>query len=80
MVRFGKREKTDNNPDPGWYYCVKHRRVEHGEVCRAIDRLGPYPDEETASRALEIARARTEAEDAKDAVWNEGRARGGEDS
>lgn len=76
MVRNGERTDNDGNPDPGWYYCVKHQRVEHGRLCRAIDRMGPYPDEETASHALEIARARTEAEDARDADWDAGRAKG----
>lgn len=73
MVRDDKHTPKDNNPDPGWYYCTKHGRVEHGQVCRAADRLGPYPDEETASHALEIARARTAAEDARDADWDSGR-------
>jgi hypothetical protein len=62
----------DNNPDPGWYYCTKHGRVEHGDnVCRAADRLGPYPDEATAARALEIARERTEAWDRDTKRWND---------
>lgn len=56
-------------PD-GWYYCLKHRKVEHGNVCRALDRLGPYPDKATASRALEIARERTKAADAAEREWN----------
>lgn len=61
---------TDNNPDPGWWYCNKHNRVEHGRVCRAIDRMGPYPDRETAARALEIAKERTKAADDADRRWN----------
>lgn len=62
---------ADNNPDPGWYFCTKHNRVEHGEVCPAIDRLGPYPDRETAENALEIARKRTEAWDKSERDWDE---------
>jgi hypothetical protein len=61
---------TDNNPDPGWWYCNKHNRVEHGKVCRAIDRMGPYPDRETAARALEIAKERTKAADEADRRWS----------
>jgi hypothetical protein len=61
---------ADNNPDPGWYYCTKHNTVEHGNVCRSLDRLGPYPDKETAARALEIARARTEAWDKAERDWD----------
>jgi hypothetical protein len=49
-----------------WYYCLKHNTVEPYEGCRAADRLGPYPDRDTAARALEIARERTEEEDRKD--------------
>lgn len=52
-----------------WYYCLKHRRVEPYEGCRAADRLGPYPDRETAARALEIARERTEEADRYDRAW-----------
>jgi len=62
---------ADNNPDPGWYYCTKHGTVEHGDVCRAADRLGPYPDRETASRALEIARERSAAWDKAEREWND---------
>lgn len=63
---------TDSNPDPGWYYCTKHNRVEHGQTCRAADLLGPYPDKATAERALEIARERTQAADEADRRWNNG--------
>jgi hypothetical protein len=62
---------VDNNPDPGWYFCTKHNRVEHGEVCKAADRLGPYPDKETAERALDIAKARTEAWDKAERAWDD---------
>ncbi|KEI45352.1 hypothetical protein [Saccharopolyspora rectivirgula] len=53
-----------------WYYCLKHHKVEPEAGCRALNRLGPYPDRETASQALEIARARTEAADEADRRWN----------
>jgi hypothetical protein len=53
-----------------WYYCLNHKTVEQAEGCRAVDRLGPYPDRETASRAVELARERTEQEDRRDAEWN----------
>jgi hypothetical protein len=54
-----------------WFYCLKHRSVEPWEGCRAEDRLGPYPDRETAARALDIARERTEAWDEADREWEE---------
>ncbi|TCP48650.1 hypothetical protein EV191_110211 [Tamaricihabitans halophyticus] len=68
MSLFGRRSKSAE-PDLNWYYCVRHARPERGDqLCKAIDRLGPYPDEETAWHALEIAKARTEVEDARDAA------------
>ena len=57
--------------DEQWFYCLKHGTVEGREGCRAADRLGPYPDRETAARALEIARERTEAADRADREWDE---------
>jgi uncharacterized membrane protein len=62
---------VDNNPDPGWYFCTKHNTVEHGNVCRAADRLGPYPDKETASRALDIAKERSAAWDKAEREWDD---------
>jgi hypothetical protein len=57
--------------DQQWFYCLKHGTVEPAEGCRADDRLGPYPDEATAARALDIARERTEAADRADREWAE---------
>lgn len=54
-----------------WFYCLKHATVEPAHGCRGADRLGPYPDRESAAQALEIARARTEAADAADREWQE---------
>ncbi|MFE0026758.1 hypothetical protein [Amycolatopsis sp. NPDC059021] len=62
---------NDPNPDPGWYYNTRTNEVEHLERSRSVDLLGPYPDEATARRALEIARERTRAADAADAAWND---------
>jgi hypothetical protein len=63
--------------DEQWFYCLKHGTVEPAEGCRAADRLGPYPDRETAALALDIARERTEAADRADREWAE---RGARDS
>jgi hypothetical protein len=54
----------------GWYFCLKHREVEPKAGCRAAERLGPYPDKDTAARALEIAHERTKAADEADRRWN----------
>ncbi|MGW3471328.1 hypothetical protein ACWDKQ_23365 [Saccharopolyspora sp. NPDC000995] len=56
--------------DGSWYFCLKHRHVEPKAGCRAAERLGPYPDRETAARALEIAEERTKAADDGDRRWN----------
>lgn len=50
--------------DDGWWFCLKHSRVEHGAGCPNSQRLGPYADEATAARALSIAAERNEE-------WNE---------
>lgn len=60
-------------PRGGWYYCLRHDQVEPKAGCRAADRLGPYPDRETAARALEIAKQRTQAADEADERWNDER-------
>lgn len=60
---------NDPNPPDGWWYNTRTGQVEHGDLDRSIDRLGPYPDRATAERALEIARERTRAEDARDRDW-----------
>lgn len=63
---FGRKRSGEDDHRDEWYFCITHRRVEGWDGCRAIERLGPYPDRETAARALEIARERTEAEDRRD--------------
>ncbi|MFI6362615.1 hypothetical protein ACIBG0_07665 [Nocardia sp. NPDC050630] len=55
-----------------WYYCLKHQRAESGKQCWFRDRMGPYPDQATAERALEIVHARNAREDARDRNWRDG--------
>lgn len=52
-----------------WFFCLLHNEVEQEAGCRAGDRLGPYPDRETAARALQIANERTEQADRDDRDW-----------
>ncbi|MGX7825073.1 hypothetical protein ACTG9Q_08260 [Actinokineospora sp. 24-640] len=59
----------DANPPEGWWYNTRTGEVEHGQLARSIDRLGPYPDRESAARALETARERTQAADRADRAW-----------
>lgn len=64
--------------DEGWYYSLTDGRVVRAdEGVRAADRLGPYPDRETAARALEIARERTESQDKADREWRDGPSKSG---
>ena len=55
---------------PPWWWCLEHSRVEAPEGCANIVRLGPYATREEASRALELARERTESWD-HDPAWND---------
>lgn len=55
-----------------WYYCLKHQRAERGRQCWFRDRMGPYPDQATAARALEIVRERNATQDAADRAYREG--------
>ncbi|MBP2473880.1 hypothetical protein JOF53_002752 [Crossiella equi] len=54
----------------GWYFCLKHREVEHGAGCKAANRMGPYPDRATAERALDISKERNEAADEQRRDWD----------
>ena len=55
----------------GYWYCVKHKTVEHGaDVCPPIDRLGPFDTREEAQHALEKAQERNEEWD-NDPNWND---------
>ncbi len=58
-----------------WFWCFVHETVEPLEGCRAADRLGSYPDRESAAHALELAHQRTAANDAADDAWEERGAR-----
>lgn len=51
-----------------WYYQISTGDVTRGKVANVFDRMGPYPDEATARRALEIAAARNAAADEQDDV------------
>ena len=51
----------------GWWWCLRHSRVERGPGCPNKERLGPYATEHEAATVLERTAARTAAEDARDA-------------
>ena len=58
--------------DDGWYYDVRTGKVSQGKDPHALNRMGPYPDKETAQRALDIAAERNKAADAADDDWKNG--------
>ena len=54
-----------------YFFCLKHHRVEpRADACVAKDRLGPYPSEAEAARALEKVEERNEEWD-NDPRWND---------
>ncbi|MGB3699410.1 MAG: hypothetical protein WBA05_18455 [Gordonia sp. (in: high G+C Gram-positive bacteria)] len=52
--------------DDQWYFDVASGKVTQGKVGHVFNRMGPYPDEATARRALDIAAARNAAADDQD--------------
>ena len=56
--------------DAEYWFCLKHHTVEPREGCKNADRLGPYPTQAEASRALEKVEERNEAWD-NDPNWND---------
>ena len=62
-----------------FWWCLTHGAVEGSATddsgCANMDRLGPYDSREQAAAALERARARTAANDARDEAedgWGKG--------
>lgn len=58
--------------DEGFYYCLKHHRVEGHEGCADKDRLGPYPTAAEAAVALETVAAREARYEAEEKAEGEG--------
>lgn len=54
----------------GFWYCLNHHAVEGPEGCAYADRLGPYPTEAEAARALKKVEERNKAWD-EDPNWND---------
>jgi len=55
-----------------WYNVTTGRVESDDERSRGADVLGPYSSQEEASKALEIARSKTEKWDSEDREWDEG--------
>lgn len=55
----------------GYYWCLRHDEVEHGAVCRATSRLGPYETPEEARGWRERVEARNAEWEAADDRWDD---------
>lgn len=64
------RQTVLMSTDDGWYYDVRTKTVSQGKESGALDRMGPYPDRESAERAIQIAAERNKAADKADDDWN----------
>ena len=53
-----------------YWYCLNHHTVEGADGCPSADRLGPYPSEKEAARALEKVEERNREWD-NDPAWND---------
>lgn len=53
-----------------WYWCMKHGAAEEGLVCKADDRLGPYPSEQAARAWRETSEAREDRWQEQDEAWH----------
>ena len=53
-----------------YWFCLTHHTVEGRDGCKNADRLGPYPSEAEAARALEKTQERNEEWD-NDPKWND---------
>lgn len=56
--------------DEEYWFCLTHKTVEPVQGCRNSDRLGPYPTQAEAARALDKVEERNEAWD-NDPAWND---------
>jgi hypothetical protein len=62
---------TDESGDLGdargqWYYCFAHQKVEKGDECHMMDRMGPYPTRQDAEHWRERVAERNAAWEAED--------------
>ena len=53
-----------------YWWCLKHKQVESEDGCARKDRLGPYPTQAEAARALEKVEQRNEDWEG-DPRWND---------
>lgn len=62
----------DIGRNTAYYYNLTTGQVEPEGQSKAKDLLGPFPDPETAARALDIVREREERKREEDREWEAG--------
>ncbi len=67
--RAGHTEGMSDD-DKQWYFSLSNGSVSQGKAANVFDRMGPYPDRESAERALQTAAERNKAADDADDEWN----------
>ncbi len=73
MASLGARVEGQHaamDDDDQWWYCLRHKGVEHGLGCANTYRMGPYASRAEAESALEVAAARTQSWD-EDPRWKD---------
>lgn len=55
-----------------YFYNLKTQQVEQEGQSKAKDLLGPFPDAESAAKALETIHDRENRKDAEDRQWRDG--------
>lgn len=70
-VPFARHTEGMSDDDKQWYFSLRDGSVSQGKTVDVFDRMGPYPDRESAERALQIAAERTKAADDADDEWND---------
>lgn len=70
MARLRCQTGTMTDDDHLWYYNVDDGTVSQGKAASSMSRMGPYPDRESAEKALQIASERNKEADRADDDWN----------
>jgi hypothetical protein len=63
----------DIGRNTAFYYNLTTGQVEEEGQSKAKDLLGPFPDRESAARALQTIREREERKNTEDREWQDGR-------
>ena len=56
--------------DEQWYWCLTHEAAETGTVCRATNRMGPYPTREAAVGWQATVESRADTWEQEDEDWD----------